>query len=79
MMHMHSLRCRSRLVSEDKVVDRLVGMHQGQFALRLSTLQAAMGLGGLVPGIGFGDIGINAPLAINGTRLATPRFQMSGC
>ena len=59
MMHMHSQRCRSRLMSHDKVVDRLIGMHQGQFALRLSTLQAAMGLSGLVPGIGFGDIGIN--------------------
>ena len=59
-LHMHSQRCRSHLVSELRVVDRLVGMHQRQLALRLSSLQAVMGLRGLVPGIGFGDIGINA-------------------
>jgi len=52
-------RCRSHLVSEHKLVDRLIGMQQGQLALRLSTLQAAMGLRGFFPGIGFGDIGIN--------------------
>jgi hypothetical protein len=37
----------------------LVGVHQGEFALRLSTLQTTMGLGRLFPRIGFGDVGVN--------------------